>query len=283
MSQMVADAPGTLYLSPPDDAWPVRRRETGDERPMRSLALPALIGTLAGLALGLGTNVSGAVLALYGLLAGAAYAAAARAIAARRARRGGAPVSPVALALAAAAVAAMAVGALAVAAAVFGDGAERRAPVPADLPLGDRPAARAAEAPNADDPVAQEARPTQLPEPEPGEYRPGTARRAAAEFLDAWHDRAWDRMALWTAPLWRENLPDPAGSLRFRFGVARLRGAEQGDLRRLGPDRVSIVADLASTTIDPEIERRRVTMDVRRVDGRWGVEPISLAPPPAGR
>lgn len=38
---------------------------------MRRLAPAALIGVLVGLGLGLGTNVSGAVLALYGLVIGA--------------------------------------------------------------------------------------------------------------------------------------------------------------------------------------------------------------------
>jgi len=228
---------------------------------MRSLAPYALVGAVVGLGLGLGTNVSGAVLALYGLLAGAAFAAAARASATRS----------VAL------VALVALGVLAVVALLLAGGEDRR--VAADLPLGDRPAVASRPAPATDDPVAREARPTQLERPDPADHPPGTPQRAAEEFLDAWHDRAWDRMAVWTAPLWRENLPDPAASLRFRFGVERLRGAYQRRFRRLGPDRASLVVDLAATKLTPELERRRVTMDLRREDGRWTVEPISIAPP----
>lgn len=228
---------------------------------MRAVAPYALVGTVVGLGLGLGTNVSGAILALYGLLAGGVLAAIVRASAAR----------------AAAGVVLAALGALAVGTLLLAGDEDR--PPAADLPLGDRPVVDSRPAPPGEEPVAREARPTQLAPPDPTDYRPGTPRRAAAEFLDAWHDRAWDRMAVWTAPLWRENLPDPAASLRFRFGIARLRGAEQGDLRRLDENRAALAVDLAATKLTPELERRRVTMDLRRADGRWGVEPTSIVPP----
>lgn len=159
---------------------------------MRSVAPYALIGTVVGLGLALGTNVSGAVLALYGLLAGGVLGVVIRASTPR----------------AAAGVVLAALGVLAVGTLLLADEEGDRRPV-ADLPLGDRPAVDSRPAPAGEEPVAREARPTQLERPDPNDYRPGTARRAAAEFLDAWHDRAWDRMAVWTAPLWRENLPDP--------------------------------------------------------------------------
>jgi len=61
---------------------------------MRSFAPYALLGTVVGLGLGLGANVSGAVLALYGLLAGAAFAAIARASTTRARPRSPSPPWP---------------------------------------------------------------------------------------------------------------------------------------------------------------------------------------------
>ncbi|MDP9385059.1 MAG: hypothetical protein M3P50_07485, partial [Actinomycetota bacterium] len=96
---------------------------------MRPLAPYALIGMVVGLGLALGTNVSGVVLALYGLLAGGLLAAIVRASAAR----------------AAAGVVLAALGALAVGTLLL-DSDEDRRPA-ADLPLGDRPAVASRAAP----------------------------------------------------------------------------------------------------------------------------------------
>lgn len=226
-----------------------------DERLMRALAPYALIGMVLGFGLGLNSNVSGAVLAFYGLIAGAGFAAGARVIADRR-RAGGPSTTRGHLGwveLAGVVVAAFAIG-------VF------------------MRAQGGSTALGVEDPVAQEARPTQLSKPDPSDYRPATARRAAAEFLDAWHDRDWDRMATRSALLWRENVPDPAASLRLRFGRLRLTGAYQRELRRSSANRAVLVVELPTTEGAAEIERRISTMDLRREGGRWPVEPISVEP-----
>lgn len=127
---------------------------------------------------------------------------------------------------------------------------------------------------------AEEAREVQLPLPPPERFRRGTPERALAEFMDAWHDRAWDRMALWAAPSWRELTPGDEGAvLRDRYGAFRLRGwtasREEQD-----PSVARFRVLTAYRDVRPVIERERLLFVLNREDaagepvetgGRWGV------------
>lgn len=143
----------------------------------------------------------------------------------------------------------------------------------------------------------EEAETVQLPAPDPGRQPPGSPDRALAEFLDAWHDRAWDRMAQWTSPSWRRIVPGDEGRLlRQRYGTYRLRGwAPTPGEREAGLARFTVLT--AYRDLRPAVVRERLRFVVTRESvsgrpvesgGRWGVflatnpDPAARCPRPAG-
>jgi hypothetical protein len=63
-----------------------------------------------------------------------------------------------------------------------------------------------------------------LPNPSPSRYQADSAKRAAAEFLAAWHERSWESMDAWASPA--NNAPDVAGQemLKMRYGDLTMSG-----------------------------------------------------------
>ena len=130
-------------------------------------------------------------------------------------------------------------------------------------------------------PEAEEARKVQLPvHPDEPDAAPSSPRRALAEFMDAWHDRAWDRMAHWTAPSWQELVPGDEGRLlRQRYATYRLRGwAVLRTSREPSVARYTLL--VAYRDIRPAVVRERLRFVVNRENatgqlvtegGRWGV------------
>lgn len=128
---------------------------------------------------------------------------------------------------------------------------------------------------------AEEARTVQLPLPDPGRFGPSTPQRAVAEFMDAWRDRAWDRMALWTAPSWGKLTPGDEGRfLRSRYGTYRLRGWAFTGTPQRDPRTARLRTIVAHRDVAPRIERETLRFVVTRENpdgelvvegGRWGV------------
>lgn len=170
-----------------------------------------------------------------------------------------------------------------VAVAGCGDGGTGR--VSSTLPLGPRPASPAVRVHGSSErPHAAEARAVQLGLPDPSHFRPGGAERAAAEFMQAWHDRAWSRMASWTAAAWVEQHASAASDLRKRFRGRRLLGWELVR-SRLHPRRALATVTVAFRDLRPRVRRQRLRLRLWREtrDGRlavpassghWGVDPL---------
>ena len=137
----------------------------------------------------------------------------------------------------------------------------------------------------------EEARPVQPPLPDPDTFRPGAPSRAVAEYLDAWHDRAWDRMARWTSPSWRELVPGDAGrAIRRRHAAFRLRGWTI-TARERQPSSAEFGVLVAYRDLAPRITREqlRFVATYEHPDGtpatsggRWGVL-LSEQPAPTAR
>lgn len=126
--------------------------------------------------------------------------------------------------------------------------------------------------------VAEEARTVELGLPAPARFRPNGAERALAEFMDAWHDRAWDRMALWTTPPFRERFDDPGAELRRRYGAFRLLGWTI-DSERLQPLLARFTVLTAYRDVRPQVEREELRLFALRFGGRWGMS-LELTPRP---
>ncbi len=120
---------------------------------------------------------------------------------------------------------------------------------------------------------ASEARTVELALPAPARFRPGSAERALAEFMDAWYDRAYDRMAGWTTPAFRERYEDPGAELRRRYGTFRLLGWSI-QRERLQPVLARFTVSTAYRDLRPQVEREELRLFAVRLGGRWG---ISLA------
>ena len=128
---------------------------------------------------------------------------------------------------------------------------------------------------------AEEAREVQLPAHSGDPDAPPTSpRRALAEFMDAWSDRAWDRMARWTAPSWQAAVPGDEGRLlRQLYGTYRVRGwAIVGTSSKPSVTRFTVL--VAYRDVRPAVVRERLRFVVNREDargrlvtegGRWGV------------
>lgn len=150
------------------------------------------------------------------------------------------------------------------------------APSPAPLV----PAARVSDPPGGGF-VAGEVGAVELGLPAPARFRPGGAERALAEFMDAWHDRAWDRMALWTTPPFRERFGDPGAELRRRYGAFRLLGWTI-DSERLQPLLARFTVLTAYRDVRPQVEREELRLFAQRFGDRWGMSLALLPAPEAG-
>ena len=136
--------------------------------------------------------------------------------------------------------------------------------------------------------AAREATGPQLGLPVPSGFSQGSAARTLAEFMDAWHNRQWERAVLWTAFSWRSRFAEPVTALQTRFAPRRLRGwAIIGErLQRARGMFTILVVDLPR--LRNQLERRRVLVNIRRESpsgvvsgsGRWGVDPSSIRPLP---
>jgi hypothetical protein len=129
-------------------------------------------------------------------------------------------------------------------------------------------------------PQFSEDRAAQLGVLDPARQRPGSARRAIAEWLLAWHDRAWGRMLLWSDPV-----PAPAlsaGDLRIAFSPARLAGWSVTRLDAAGDNGVGTVAVAVRPSLRAVLQRRTLRLAVRRSAGVWMVRSRDVVAPVAG-
>lgn len=167
--------------------------------------------------------------------------------------------------------------------ATSGCGSEERPASAAATTHLNSPPAQPAEAPPEKDEDAEleEREPAQLDLVPPGDLRAGSAERALAEFMDAWHDRAWDRMVEWTAFGYQLRNDDPAAELRERYRTRWLRGYFVQRMR-LQPTMARARVLIEYRNVDPQLRREVLEMRLWReerdgdlsAEGAWGVDPL---------
>ena len=167
---------------------------------------------------------------------------------------------------------------------VIGCGDDSSRPVSATAPLNPPPAQPAEEAAQVTTGSAEteEAGTGQLGFPRPEQFRPNGAERALAEFMAAWRDRAWGRMATWTAEGFQLRHPRPARELRRLYRTRWLRGY---DVRRMSlhPARAVAQVLIEFRNVRPQLRRQLLRLRLWREKpdgqlsadrGTWGVDPL---------
>lgn len=125
---------------------------------------------------------------------------------------------------------------------------------------------------------------TTFPVVDPAEYGEGTAARAFALFLAAWHAEDYERMAQLTTASWFNSQADPVEHIRMLFDFKDLIGSEITAVRPTGSETVVDVDAVLTYTVGSVMNRVKVTVRVAKqaptgvlsVDGRWGVNPLSV-------
>lgn len=113
-------------------------------------------------------------------------------------------------------------------------------------------------------------------------FSEGTAERAFAEWLTAWKDRDFNRMAAFSQKTWLDGEDNPAETLEAQYGFKELLGAEFTNIVRT----TEVANDIAATihySFGSDVQKKQITARVIREAapyepspaGDWGVNPIS--------
>ena len=118
----------------------------------------------------------------------------------------------------------------------------------------------------------------------PSEFQEGTAERALAEYILAWRDKDWLRMANYADPFWLARQPDPEAMLLAWHGPKSIMGFEiVGALKN--SDRVMDITFLVQYQLrtkqvyEKEITARVINTPDSSSSGspdRWGVEATTV-------
>ena len=123
--------------------------------------------------------------------------------------------------------------------------------------------------------------------PSPQAYKPGTPERTIAEFLAAWHDKDFTRMAQFTHLTWKRTDPNPVKSLNKKFTPIPILSAHIGGGAH-GQDLPNPSENLRNINVtihyrsDTGLHTKTVAVSVVResrqfvesVQGTWGVDPF---------
>ncbi len=110
----------------------------------------------------------------------------------------------------------------------------------------------------------------------------GTAERVFAEWLIAWKDRDFDRMATFSQKTWLDVHDNPAELLEAQYGFKELLGAEFTNIVRT-TEVANEITTMIYYSLGSDVQEKQVTARVIREAapyepspaGDWGVNPIS--------
>lgn len=125
------------------------------------------------------------------------------------------------------------------------------------------------------------------PMPSPQAYKPGTPERTLAEFLTAWHDKDFTRVAQFTHLTWKRTDPNPIKSLNKKFTPIPILSAHIGGVAH-GQDLPNPSENLKNISVtihynsDTGLHTKTVAVSVVResrqfvesTQGTWGVDPF---------
>jgi len=118
---------------------------------------------------------------------------------------------------------------------------------------------------------------------QPSEFPQGSAERTLAEYMLAWKNQDWDKMASFAQKTWLSNKTDTAGLLEAWYDFKTLRGFEITNVKKVSNVTNDITCIVQYEAVTNQISKKQIIARVIKEtaaytpneQGQWGVNPTS--------
>ena len=118
---------------------------------------------------------------------------------------------------------------------------------------------------------------------QPSEFSQGSAERTLSEYMLAWKNQDWDKMASFAQKTWLNNETDPAGLLEAWYDFKTLKGFEITNVKKVSNVTTDITCIVQYEAVTNQISKKQITARVIKEtaaytpneQGQWGVNPTS--------
>jgi len=118
---------------------------------------------------------------------------------------------------------------------------------------------------------------------QPSEFPQGSAERTLAEYISAWKNQDWDKMASFAQKTWISNETEPAGLLEAWYDFKTLKGFEITNAEKVSNVTTDITCIVQYEAVTNQISKKQITARVIKEtaaytpneQGQWGVNPTS--------
>lgn len=118
---------------------------------------------------------------------------------------------------------------------------------------------------------------------QPSEFSQGSAERTLAEYVLAWKNQDWNKMASLAQKTWLSSETDPAGLLEAWYDFKTLKGFEITNVQKVSNVTYDITFVVQYEAVTNQISKKQITARVIKEtaaytpseQGQWGVNPAS--------
>jgi len=118
---------------------------------------------------------------------------------------------------------------------------------------------------------------------QPSEFSQGSAERALAEYISAWKNQNWNKMASFVQKTWLSTETDSAGLLESWYDFKTLKGFEITKVQKVSNVTYDITFVVQYEAVTNQISKKQITARVIKEteaytpseQGQWGVNPNS--------
>jgi hypothetical protein len=118
---------------------------------------------------------------------------------------------------------------------------------------------------------------------QPSEFSQGSAERTLSEYMLAWKNQDWDKMASFAQKTWLSNKTEPAGLLEAWYDFKTLKGFEITNAKKVSNVTTDITCIVQYEAVTNQISKKQITARVIKEtaaytpneQGQWGVNPTS--------
>lgn len=118
---------------------------------------------------------------------------------------------------------------------------------------------------------------------QPSDFSQGSAERTLAEYMLAWKNQDWDKMASFAQKTWLSNETDPAGLLEVWYDFKTLKGFEITNVKKVSNVSTDITCIVQYEAVTNQISKKQIAARVIKEtaaytpneQGQWGVNPTS--------